>query len=258
MPNVTDSEFWNYIKRKYENIESIYATNKEIQRTKATIITGKKLSADLIKALLISDEDKSIKKISEQFNKNKNSEKPEKYLENQIKIFRKIFFDVIEDENFERNFRSYYDCNLLIMHISYVPFSELRYLQGITFNGEKNNKKKYIDKEYGELRESLDSIGKNEKYIADQIGFTHWYRNFRDVCSPEVPVFNKKQHLYLNGTLKFIKRIIDDNPSKERVIVISEFREEMGSFRNKIAHYINEELLEDTATHALTGDIGMN
>lgn len=68
-------------------------------------------------------------------------------------------------------------------------------------------------------------------------------------------------HLYLHGILKFnemLKNKLLDKQGKDRLIIITELKEEIGSFRNKIADEINQYNNQPPNLKYLTGDIGMS
>ena len=59
-----------------------------------------------------------------------------------------------------------------------------------------------------------------------------------------------------------IKEMAKQNTNKERLLILAEFREEMGSFRNKVAKRLNEEFEYDKSNkegnlYCFTSDIGM-
>jgi glyoxylase-like metal-dependent hydrolase (beta-lactamase superfamily II) len=63
-----------------------------------------------------------------------------------------------------------------------------------------------------------------------------------------------EKHLYLDGILKVARAMTCDD--RHRLLVVGELREELGTFRTRIAAELNENVFRDS-TAALTGDIGL-
>ena len=67
-----------------------------------------------------------------------------------------------------------------------------------------------------------------------------------------------RNHLFLKGLLGIAHRFHDAQTAvQRRVLVVGEFKEQLGPFRGKIARHITGHVLGDAGHVALTADIGL-
>jgi tetratricopeptide (TPR) repeat protein len=71
---------------------------------------------------------------------------------------------------------------------------------------------------------------------------------------------SESQHLLLRGVLAVAQQMSSGRVTARgngRVLVVGEFREQLGPFRGKIAHHVTDHVLRDAGHVALTADIGL-
>lgn len=145
--------------------------------------------------------------------------------------------------------------DILVTHINNTPFRELRACCGITLQDE-------------ELKSFLEKLGKMH---LDRIKFSLGYRAEEEIdwiFKPPRPRDDELralegEHLFFHGVLRTFERALaksSSSSSRQRLFVISEINEEMGTYRNKVAKFINKLYKDDpksSTIKCLTGDIGM-
>ncbi|MBN2415241.1 MBL fold metallo-hydrolase [bacterium] len=143
--------------------------------------------------------------------------------------------------------------NLCIMHINSTPFRELKNALDLEIENSESTR--------NVLKLAAESDNKDLKLLADQFLYSYWYRN------DEIPKMSHVEedrvklgdHLFFKGVYSVLKNVIKSNSAskEQKLLIISEFREEMGSYRNKVAHFLNEDLVRNDEIKCISADIGL-
>lgn len=165
--------------------------------------------------------------------------------------------------------KEYVDCDVVLFNISSLPFREMKYYLGKT-NEQENDpyKEKLIDVLFA--FENTKGDTSDLPLIAKQLYYAYWYKNAGQEastylfsskdCNGEYEDMELGNHLYLKGILEFNKLLSSRCCNKQmppQLVIITELKEEIGSFRNKIADEINRYNGHPDNLKYLTGDIGM-
>ncbi|MDO8139950.1 MAG: MBL fold metallo-hydrolase [Candidatus Brocadiales bacterium] len=173
----------------------------------------------------------------------------------------------------EKNLKEYLTADILVVNINNFPFRELKHILKLYNEG--------LDEHSKDLKALLEKFDDNNndklKNIANQIRYAYWYNNKKTseknneeegIFTPPLADTDYKclrlgEHLFLRGVLAINKSINEQqqNNPKPQLIFISELREEIGSFRNKLATFINEENNQNNKENKvkyLTADIGIS
>lgn len=169
--------------------------------------------------------------------------------------------------------------NIIIANINGTPFRELKAYCEIELNDR-------------ELKSKLKEMEDNEIFKDDvnQLKYSLGYRIEADDekddedknnenedkkrgCGEDIDAIFKKitkanlgeqlrcldgQHMFLHGILHSYKEFSEINTmNKEKLFVVAETSEEMGSYRNKVAFLMNEQFSKKNNTYCLTADIGL-
>ncbi|MEA2370718.1 MAG: hypothetical protein QOH12_1112 [Solirubrobacteraceae bacterium] len=134
--------------------------------------------------------------------------------------------------------------DVIVAHISNASVQELG---SITFpNGVESVEASVFERELASFGRSKSPFAKAEhKKLAHALGRG----------GPE-----ESQHLLLRGVLDVARTMaggVSERPDSARVLVVGEFREQLGPFRGKIARHITDHILKDAGHVCLTADIGL-
>ncbi len=164
--------------------------------------------------------------------------------------------------------------DVVVAHLSSVPLPELRDLAGMTPAPHGRDGSTAALQELWEEVAVAAKAADEEKRGADatafllrqlQFAFRSRGENVDDLdISPLSPTEAMKsqpeRHLYLTGLLGIAERMArpDDGGRQPPLLLIGELREELGTFRTRIASRISESIFKGGVTgNALTADIGL-
>jgi len=160
------------------------------------------------------------------------------------------------------------DSDVLIAHLSSVPLSQLRQQAGVW---GKDQNLDWLNDIWGNIKKS-DKFHDNE--LQRQIEFAFWLQGEK-----EVPLLGKFEsynppgkHLYLDGIIEFAKTYQKKRKgnSKGGLFIVSELREELATFRTKVAKVLNDYIFKPNQNNnqaesnkrsdcmALTADLGLS
>lgn len=174
------------------------------------------------------------------------------------------------------------EADVVIAHLSGVPLRELREVAGLV-NGlgepeEVGDFEKLWQDAVGQATSSLESEdvdrqrgGEQAEFLLRQLQFGFRSRpqdagsglGVSPLSPPELIREQPRQHLYLNGLLEIARRMRKRPPGESPpLLVIGEMREDLGTFRTRIAALISSLIFKKTHDHpdrpaALTADIGL-
>ena len=144
------------------------------------------------------------------------------------------------DTEYEKeSLQEYCNSDILVLNVNCFPFKEIKHFLKI-----HNNKKH--DNYSRDLKSLFETVNDNNdlKNIANQIKFAYWYESTENnIFKPSVKNYNDLKlgdHLFLRGALE-INKLINNAQVKPQLVFISELREEIGSFRNKLANFLNDQ-----------------
>ena len=187
-----------------------------------------------------------------------------------LKMTDNSFFDIGytgDTEYDDKIIKSYINCDIVLFNISSLPYREMKFFLGNTNISDDDEYKKKLEgmlNRFEQKKPIPDDLSK----IANQFYYAYWHldkdQKYVDKVFSNSDSFNEYskmelgEHLYLQGLLKFNEKIIKQkNRSKPQMVIITELKEEIGSFRNKIADEINQYNENPDELKYLTGDIGM-
>jgi tetratricopeptide (TPR) repeat protein len=162
------------------------------------------------------------------------------------------------------------EADVVVAHLSSVPLPELRKLSGLPPQDEERTRTfemlwRAVAKQTG-----ADDAGEPEdvdeaEFLLRQLQFAFRSRG-RNLEDLEVSPFSDledmkpqpEKHLYLTGLLEIANRMKEPrDPDKGApLLLIGELREELGTFRTRIASHITKTVFSDSGV-ALTADIGL-
>jgi ribonuclease BN (tRNA processing enzyme) len=160
--------------------------------------------------------------------------------------------------------------DVVVGHISSVPFPELRKLAGLPRDSGADELTKSLLTLWGEAAEQLESPEwsadaiEKANFLLNQLQFAFRSRSeggSLDI-SPLSPTEDMKapseRHLYLSGLLGIADAMKTSHVEGESppLLLIGELREELGTFRTRIASHITKTVFKGAGT-ALTTDIGL-
>jgi hypothetical protein len=135
-----------------------------------------------------------------------------------------------------------FDADVVVAHISNASVQELQALAFPSI-GEDEEARAFDD-----ARVALRDSAAEHAQIA--------HAKLLHALDQAVPAQNK--HLFLRGLLSVARRFRDQQPRRPgRVLVVGEFKEQLGPFRGKIARHITGHVLHGAGHTALTADIGL-
>jgi tetratricopeptide (TPR) repeat protein len=158
------------------------------------------------------------------------------------------------------------EADVAIAHVSSVPLRELRELAGLD---EAPDGAQSMTREFEELWDLLysrvheDGTGpvSNAEFLLRQLRFGFHVRSRSLRTSPLSSTaamtrpMGSHRHLYLSGLLAIADRMARSDRS--RLLLIGELREDLGTFRTRIAATLNNVLFNGRAVRALTADVGL-
>ncbi len=168
------------------------------------------------------------------------------------------------------------EAHVVMAHVSSIPLPELRKLAGLERPlGKAAETIVELEQLWRLSREQALDGGEGSKRARQQgdllrqlqFGFHSLSRarvseprDFADLdVTPFSPLDAFKQqpdsHLYLTGLLAIAERMLQT--PRARLLLVGELREELGTFRTRIAGAVNEVLFPGRSINALTADIGL-
>lgn len=155
----------------------------------------------------------------------------------------------------------YKDTDILISHINGTPFRELKGYCGIEIRNQ-------ILKQQLAFMQEIPSMS----LLVDQLIYALGYGIKKDTKKGEIQpleiIFNPPgplnqeleqldgEHLFLHGILDCYKEFSDFGGNKQKLFLIAETNEEMGSYRHKVAMLLNK-YIPHPKNKCFTGDIGL-
>ena len=144
--------------------------------------------------------------------------------------------------------------DVLVAHLSSVPMTQLFKLSGLSIGNQDN---KWLQKIWDDIIEKQTTLHR-------QINFALWLKGKSTEASPFKEISEDFKppgsHLYLEGILEYARLFLRKRKGKKGLFIVSELREELGSFRNKIAESLNYHIFEPEVKkvhQALTADHGL-
>lgn len=147
-----------------------------------------------------------------------------------------------------KHWASVLSADLVVAHVSSVPRTQLRQIAGIPV------KARWLKQVWDDLPDEVRS----------QTQFAFWSQSHDQTArlwgEPPKSFMPSSQHLYLAGIVAMAEEFKRLRLDKERLFVVFELREELGTFRRKIAEGLTAHILgsEQPRRSALTADIGLN
>ncbi len=171
-------------------------------------------------------------------------------------------------DNFDkekRKFKRILNSDVVIAHLSGVPLTQLRAIANVW---SKKTQNPNGSPDYGWLKKIWDEkiynkkASKAIKSLKKLITFSIWLKGkngkplqpFGEIVESDT---GGSQHLYLSGITKFAEKFKKYRRKNESVFVLSELREDLASFRTKIAKGLNDHLFTEDNFKAITADIGL-
>ena len=172
------------------------------------------------------------------------------------------------DTKFEKNIlENYLNCDVILFNISSLPLSEMRNYLSLSNTDEVDHYKEKLKNVLAKFKEDEES---DMSLIAKQLLYAYWYFDespeaIKDLFSNRESVadhvqLNLGSHLYLRGILELNDMLTGAQPKrgdKPQLVIVTELKEEIGSFRNKIADELNKYNNYTDKLKYLTGDIGL-
>jgi hypothetical protein len=167
------------------------------------------------------------------------------------------------------------EADVVIAHVSSVPLSELRELAGFSAVPEAvleqtNNFQalwSHLQREIETAPEG-DDWTRRPRFLLRQLQFGFHSRPIAELEKSETKGLEvsplsasseirspSERHLYLSGLLPIAENM--KHLHRPQLLLIGELREELGTFRTRIAGALNTDIFKDSTTTALTTDIGL-
>jgi ribonuclease BN (tRNA processing enzyme) len=154
------------------------------------------------------------------------------------------------------------NADVLVCHLSTVPLAELRQMAGLRTPD---------DETIASDIEWINQTWARDEAMRARLTYAYWLdgaRNAVNEVTHVAPVGDDARltdwqvpsgHPYLGGMLRIAREYADQEKSgsAQRLFVIGELSEELGSFRGRIAWQLNRHLFEGTCCSAVTSDIGL-
>jgi len=165
--------------------------------------------------------------------------------------------------NWRQHWKDALQADVLVANIGSVPLTQLRQLafggDSIGESSELQARIEEFEEIWGRVQSSREESGVPS--LTQQFNFSFWLTSGEKVLSPVGRLgdtfWPPKRHLYLAGLLEFAKAFKKIHKRKSGLLVVGELREEMGTFRSKVAQGLNARIFSDGNCWALTGDIGL-
>jgi hypothetical protein len=173
------------------------------------------------------------------------------------------------------------EADLVVAHVSSTPLSELRALAGFDVAPEPAGEPtRQFEELWNELvgqvaaaRAEGDSWARGPRFLLNQLQFGFHSRPNEAAkrsstdglevtpLSPTERIRDpSERHLYLRGLLALARHMaqLGGRPDgRPRTLLVGELREELGTFRTRIASALNRDILAGAGARALTADIGL-
>ncbi len=161
------------------------------------------------------------------------------------------------------------EADVVVAHLSSTPLPELRELAGMLNEPDETRAKSEMNafKDlWQQIYDQQDAQAKDRfqlgrAFLLRQLQFGFRARGRKGLrVSPLHPHDDhdtqQEKHLFLGGMLEIARAMSDDE--RQQLLLIGELRQELGSFRTRIAHELNTVVWKDSQTsRALTADIGL-
>lgn len=175
--------------------------------------------------------------------------------------------NIEKDDEWATRWNDVLDSDVLVTHVSSIPLPQLRHFSHVGVEGDDWKKNTGWLKE---VTNRLEGMGSEEpeqrfyKQVMNQIDFAFWMEKdkrplFSQAKLPDVP----GNHLYLAGIYKFAEEYLNRRRKGKLpgLFVVSELREELATFRTKIASNLNGLFDHEKENHctvrAITADVGL-
>lgn len=160
------------------------------------------------------------------------------------------------EENFEAHWKPLLNSDVFIPHVSCAPFAQLKLLAGLGYSTKNENQQWSNETKW--LSDLYSKTCKNNE-LEEQIKFAFW---LDDECKSlfekgNLPD-NQGSHMYIEGLFKFAQSYDIERSNKNSLLIVSELREELTTYRSKIATALNNGLFKSNSIHSLTADIGLH
>jgi ribonuclease BN (tRNA processing enzyme) len=189
--------------------------------------------------------------------------------------------DTTYDENI---LVAYINCDIILFNLCSLPFREMKHCLKLQSNSDANPYQEKLKDIFSEFEKGHHKVDLQEtanqsefdqghhkddlKQIANQLYYAFWYPIGENDAIEYLFSINEDreyedlgigEHLYLKGLLAFNKLLQKRTQvsSAPRLVVITELKEDIGSFRTKIADEINRANGYPDNLKFLTGDIGL-
>lgn len=152
--------------------------------------------------------------------------------------------------------RRAFEADVVVCHMSTAPLAELRQMATL-----KNPVDATLSSDIAWINEAC-----SRDDFAARFTYAYWLQGADET---QVDVVGDEQrlvewrapttHPYVAGLLRIAASFRDavPEPTVDRILVIGELSEELGSFRRKVAQEVNDTMFGDYRCTALTGDIGL-
>ena len=166
-----------------------------------------------------------------------------------------------KENKFKRDFGMLASCDMVVANLSHATFRELKGILKLQFNDE-------LYQSFWDRLEKEERSNSEEKRATIRIlKWALWYGDEKEISAiQENETLGQQEgkgilaeHLGISGINKVweqIKEKPSDRIEGSKLMIISEFREELGSFRSKLAQLLNR-LSESENARCYTSDIGM-
>ncbi len=165
-----------------------------------------------------------------------------------------------KDEKFKQDFNKLSSCDIVVANISHATFRELKGILEIEFN----------DSLYQSFFESLQQLQQKDRDTFRILQWALWYGRDSDPIKAirEKETLHEqrdggkgvlKSHLGISGINKVwenMKNCPDKQVDSCKLMILAEFREELGSFRYKLAQLLNK-FSGSEMVRCYTSDVGM-
>jgi hypothetical protein len=167
------------------------------------------------------------------------------------------------------------EADVIVAHLSSVPLRELRKLAGLGEGASTNKTITEYKRIWARAAARANSESEDEdtqegiratEFLLNQIQFGFRSRpagknkDFRVSPFADIEQIREQpeRHLYLTGLIA-LAEYVADNSKRSPLLLVGELREELGSFRTKIARHIADAFFKDVEPKpaALTTDIGL-
>jgi tetratricopeptide (TPR) repeat protein len=162
--------------------------------------------------------------------------------------------------------------DVVVAHVSAAPLPELRRLAD--FDVPAGDTKSWVDefeeiwREVAQVAASHEARASEQRAVLKQVQAGFYSLPEKELVSTELEELSvsplsesrtirepSERHLYLSGILSVAEAMKER--ASGRLLLIGELREELGTFRTRIAAALNADVLKDVDLTALTTDVGL-